>query len=110
MQNNITSDMVWKCLKTVQDPELNESIVDMGLIYKVEVNPEADTKVFIQMTLTTPACPLAGSFQFLIFDALRQIEGLDPESEANIELTFDPPWTQDMMTEELQAKFGFNQW
>ena len=86
-------------LKKVIDPELFVNIVDLGLIYKVEVNDKVDPndesnfKVKIVMTLTSPGCPLAGTFQYMVWDALREIEGLDPEKEVKIELTFDPPWT-----------------
>jgi metal-sulfur cluster biosynthetic enzyme len=62
------------------------------------------------MTLTTPACPLAGSFEFLVKNNLSELPDLDSERDVVITLTFDPPWTQEMMTDELKAQFGFDEW
>lgn len=102
---------VYERLKTVIDPELNVNIVDLGLVYGVEVKQEHNrTKIHIVMTLTTPGCPLAGVFNFIVRDAFRDCEDLNPETDVTIELTFDPPWTQEMMSDELKAKFGLDDW
>jgi FeS assembly SUF system protein len=90
-------------LKTVIDPELGINIVDLGLIYKVKV--ENKGKVEILMTLTTPGCPLAGVFNDLVGNAVRELAGVE---DVFIELTFDPPWTEEMMTKEARAELGFD--
>ena len=87
------------------DPELNVSIVDLGLIYKITI---PKNKVHILMTLTTPGCPLAGMFDALVRNALLDIPGLRVKQDVEIELTFDPPWTTDMMTEEVRAELGMD--
>lgn len=98
---------VYQALKTVIDPELHVNIVDLGLIYKIQVK---DKQVSIQMTLTTPACPLAGTIQIMVREALAPLEPkIDPEI-TQLELVFDPPWTTQMMSPELQAEFGVDEW
>ena len=103
-------------LREVIDPELQVNIVDLGLIYKIKVKKETrsagsvqagKSKIYILMTLTTPGCPLAGMFDALVKNALGKIPGLDPEKDMEINLTFDPPWTPKMMTEEIRAELGF---
>ena len=99
-------------LKTVMRPELNIDLVGLGLIYDVSIStrqtPEGERQqVHVLMTLTTPGCPLAGMFDKLVKDAFVGIEDLDPEEDVTIELTFDPPWVQDMMSEEARAELGF---
>lgn len=99
----LTESLVWEKLKKVIDPELNVDIVSMGLIYKVKVT----NRVHIVMTLTSPGCPLAGMFDSLVKEALDSIKGLNVNKDVSIELTFDPPWTLDMMNEETKAELGF---
>ncbi len=89
-------------LRTVIDPELGVNIVDLGLIYEVLVR---EGKVKVLMTLTTPGCPLADMFDELVGGAVRDIKGV---SGVDVELTFDPPWTQEMMSEEARAELGFD--
>jgi len=107
----ITVDQAYERLKTVKDPELGIDLVSLGLIYDVTVaevqQNSARTKIHILMTLTTPGCPLAGVFDTLVKDAFFGIEGLDPNQDITVELTFDPPWFQDMMSEEAKAELGF---
>lgn len=118
----ITKKKVTAALKKVIDPELGVNIVDLGLIYKVDVDPtavgrdacarrttvsSAKYKVKIVMTLTTPGCPLAGVFDPMIRKSLKAIGGLDTEKNVKIDLTFDPPWVVEMATEEIRAEFGF---
>lgn len=108
----VTSEMIYDRLKTVMDPELNIDLVSLGLIYDVSVSsvqsPDGVKQAaHILMTLTTPGCPLAGVFDKLVKDSLFGIEGLDPEEDVTLELTFDPPWVQDMMSEEAMAELGF---
>lgn len=92
---------VWSKLKTVIDPEMGINIVDMGLIYRVEIREGG--VVFILMTLTSPACPLAGMFDDLVGGAVKQVEGVE---KVDIELTFDPPWDLSKMSEEGKAELG----
>lgn len=107
--NTITPESITEGLKKVIDPELNINVVDLGLIYKVELFPEdKGTKpwVIITMTLTTPGCPLASMFDRMTRDALWGTEGLDVDKDIKINLTFDPPWVSDMMSEEAKAELG----
>ncbi len=98
-----TEEQVWEKLKNVIDPELNIDIVSLGLIYEVKVTKT----IYIVMTLTTPSCPLAGVFDTIVKDALQDIDNLDVDKDVSIELTFDPPWTMEMMSEEAKAELGF---
>ncbi len=109
----ISPDQVKACLATVIDPELGVDIVSLGLIYDVTVKnkqtPEGEEPfVHIIMTLTTPGCPLAGVFDHMLRTALRTIPGLDADQQVFIELTFDPPWVPDMMSDEAKAELGFD--
>jgi len=112
----LTKEAVYSKLKQVIDPELHVNIVDLGLIYDVAVfnqtsNKSSDQKtsilqpkVRIVMTLTTPTCPLAGVFQKMIKDTLKELDGIKSDADIQIELTFDPPWVIDMMDQEARAK------
>lgn len=113
MSNPLTKNDVYQALKTVMDPELAVDIVSLGLIYDVQLSPiqfpdGQHTAVHILMTLTTPGCPLAGVFDSLLKDALFGLPGLDVERDVSIELTFDPPWVPDMMSDEARAELGFD--
>jgi metal-sulfur cluster biosynthetic enzyme len=104
---------VYSALKTVIDPELGVDIVSLGLIYDVQignVQEEGGNKrlVHILMTLTTPGCPLAHVFDQMLRDSLREIDEIDPQKDVDIELTFDPPWIPEMMSEEARAELGFD--
>jgi len=108
----VTEEQVWHTLKSVIDPELNVDIVSLGLVYEVRVKQENEKgenrmSVYVLMTLTTPGCPLAGTFNVMVRQALGEIEGLKDE-DVEVELTFDPPWVADMMSDELKAKFGYD--
>lgn len=99
---------VYQALKSVIDPELGVNIVDLGLIYKVEVRKvQKVQKVRIIMTLTTPGCPLAGVFDMMVREAVASLPGVEAD-EIEIQLTFDPPWTAEMMSKEAKAELGFN--
>ncbi len=93
-------------LKQVIDPELNIDIVSLGLVYDVQVVTEPKLDIYITLTLTTPGCPLAGVFDTMITDALQTIPGIDAENDIHLQLTFDPPWVPDMMSEEAKAELG----
>lgn len=105
----VTETQVRECLEAVIDPELGVNIVDLGLIYRVEVREKDNPKVKIVMTLTSPGCPLAGSFDGMVRDALRVLPGLDVEDDVEIELTFDPPWTPELMSEQVKADLGYGE-
>src|ERR1700759_535518 len=82
-------------LKTVYDPEIPVDIYELGLIYKVDVSDEKN--VIVDMTLTAPGCPVAGEMPGMVRDAL---EGIDGIGAVTVNMTFDPPWTPDRMSEE----------
>lgn len=102
LQNNI-SDQVRAKLKLVLDPELGVSIVDLGLIYGISISK--DGICTITMTLTTIGCPLFGQIQKEIEDRVMELEVIE---EVKIDLTFDPPWTADKMTEEARITLGLD--
>jgi len=99
----MTADEIRETLKVVIDPELGINMVDLGLLYKVEM-PKAGG-IRILMTLTTPGCPLAPYFVEQVQAVLGERFGLEPEL-VEVQITFDPPWTQDMMDEESLAQLG----
>lgn len=88
-------------LRAVYDPEIPVNIYDLGLIYRIDIRPSGD--VDIDMTLTAPACPVAGTMPRLVEDAVKQVEGV---SEIRVELVWDPPWTKEQMTEEARLQLG----
>lgn len=94
---------VMQALKTVIDPELGVDIVELGFIYWVEIKKK---KIKIVMTLTTPGCPLAPVIEAMVREAVGGLEGVE-EKDVLLELSFDPPWTQDMMSEEAKLELGF---
>ncbi|MFC1653992.1 metal-sulfur cluster assembly factor [Patescibacteria group bacterium] len=102
---NFTKKDVFEKLKTVIDPELQVNIVDLGLIYSVEVGEDLK----IEMTLTTPGCPLAPVINSMVLDAIDSLPGFSSE-KLQLHLTFDPPWTPEMMTEEVRAELGIDEW
>ncbi len=90
-------------LATVYDPELKPAnILDLGLVYEIITKENKQAKIV--MTLTAPGCPVAGEIMNEVQQKVAAIEGID---EAIVELTFDPPWTKDMMSEEAKLELGF---
>ena len=89
-------------LKTIFDPEIPVDIYELGLIYDVFVNEDADVKVL--MTLTTPNCPVA---ETLPLEVEEKIKSIDMVNSAEVEITFDPPWTQDLMSEAAKLELWF---
>jgi metal-sulfur cluster biosynthetic enzyme len=104
----ITSERVYERLQTVMDPETHLSVVEMGLIRSVAIEKKGDRiKIEVVYTLTTPGCPLAGTFPVLIWNSLRDLEpGFEPERDTTISLTFDPPWSIDSMSPEARAELN----
>ena len=94
-------DKVEDTLRTVFDPEIPVNIFDLGLVYETQID---DGKVKITMTLTAPACPAAGE---IIHDVQQKIEAIEGVVDCHVNLTFDPPWTKEMMTEEAKLELGF---
>ncbi len=95
----VSEDDVRQQLKEVIDPDLEINIVDLGLIYEVKAD---DGEVFILMTLTTPGCPLHGVFDELV---KKEVRKLDVDS-VEVELTFEPRWTPEKISEDAQADLG----
>lgn len=100
MKMQISKSAVMKNLRRVFDPELYISVVDMGLIYEVKINKQI---VNIKMTLTTIGCPLFNIIEKDIKKAVSSIEGV---KRVDVDLTFDPPWSMDMMSERAKARLG----
>ncbi|TWF49655.1 SUF system Fe-S cluster assembly protein [Neorhizobium alkalisoli] len=96
------SDDIISALKTVYDPEIPADIFELGLIYKIDI--EDDRMVKIVMTLTAPGCPVAGEMPGWVENAVGAIEGV---SGVEVEMTFDPPWTPERMSEEAQVAVGW---
>lgn len=96
------SDDIVAALKTVYDPEIPADIFELGLIYKVDI--EDDRMVKIMMTLTAPGCPVAGEMPGWVENAVGSVEGV---SGVEVEMTFDPPWTPERMSEEAQVAVGW---
>jgi probable FeS assembly SUF system protein SufT len=96
---------VWESLKTCYDPEIPVNIVDLGLIYDCHLTPigEHNFKADVKMTLTAPGC---GMGPVLAQDVQNKLISLEPIDEANVELVWDPPWNQSMMTEAAKLQLG----
>ncbi|MRX34184.1 SUF system Fe-S cluster assembly protein [Aminobacter sp. MDW-2] len=97
----LTDDIV-SALKTVYDPEIPADIYELGLVYKIDI--EDDRTVKIDMTLTAPGCPVAGEMPGWVQNAVGAVEGV---SGVEVNMTFDPPWTPDRMSEEAQVAVGW---
>jgi len=91
-----------KAIKTVYDPEISVDIYDLGLIYFITIDD--DYKVEVIMTLTSPACPAAGMLPQEVDDKVREVENV---KDVSVDITFDPPWDQSMMSEEARLELGF---
>ncbi|MER8848391.1 MULTISPECIES: SUF system Fe-S cluster assembly protein [Mesorhizobium] len=97
----LTDDIV-SALKTVYDPEIPADIYELGLVYKIDVDDDRSVK--IDMTLTAPGCPVAGEMPGWVENAVGAVEGV---SGVEVNMTFDPPWTPDRMSEEAQVAVGW---
>ena len=89
-------------LKEIYDPEIPVDIFELGLIYEVKI--KQDGIVVIDMTLTSPNCPVAETLPVEVKEKVESVEGV---SEATVNIVFDPPWDKDMMSEEAQLELGF---
>ncbi|HOD26626.1 MAG: metal-sulfur cluster assembly factor [Bacteroidales bacterium] len=95
-------EAIVKMLRTVYDPEIPVNIYELGLIYKVDIDDAS--KVTIEMTLTSPSCPMA---DFIIEDVRMKVQSLDFVGDVDINLVFEPEWNKDMMSEEAKLELGY---
>ncbi len=102
MDKRQLEDTVVSILKTVYDPEIPVDVYELGLIYNIEISD--DNEVLIDMTLTSPSCPVAES---LPAEVEAKVESLEQVKKAIVKITFDPPWDKDMMSEEAMLELGF---
>ena len=98
---------IWSALRNVYDPEIPVNIVELGLVYdlRIEPLPEGGSRVHVQMTLTAPGC---GMGQIIAGEAKRLIEEVPGVAEADVQVVFDPPWSQHMMSEAAKLQLGFD--
>ncbi len=95
-------EKIVKMLRTVYDPEIPVNVYDLGLIYKVEVDDDAN--IVIDMTLTAPNCPAA---DFIAEDVRQKVASIEGAKSATVNLVFEPEWNKDMMSEEAKLELGF---
>ncbi|AWD23281.1 SUF system Fe-S cluster assembly protein [Pseudogemmobacter blasticus] len=95
-------DQVVEACRSVFDPEIPVNIYDLGLVYTIEIDPE--NAVGITMTLTAPGCPVAGEMPGWVADAVGALPGV---KQVDVDMTFDPPWGMDMMSDEARLELGF---
>jgi len=100
MTKEITKENITEILRTVIDPEIGINIIDLGLVYDINI---VDNKIDITMTLTTPGCPMHGSITDWV---KRIIEMTFPEVTVNVNLVWEPKWTPDKMSEEAKLQLG----
>ncbi len=101
IDTNALGEKIVNVLKTIYDPEIPVDIYELGLIYDVFVNEDYDVKIL--MTLTTPNCPVA---ETLPLEVEEKVKSLNDVKSAEVEITFDPPWTQELMSEEAKLELG----
>lgn len=94
-------EKIVKVLKTIYDPEIPVDIYELGLIYDVLVNEDYEVKIL--MTLTSPNCPVA---ETLPVEVEEKVKSIDVLKDVEVEITFDPPWTQELMSEEAKLELG----
>ena len=95
-------ESVVEACRSVYDPEIPVNIFDLGLIYTIDINDE--NAVDITMTLTAPGCPVAGEMPGWVADAINAVEGV---KQVDVEMTFEPQWGMDMMSDEARLELGF---
>ena len=96
------SDKIIRAIKTVYDPEIPVDVYELGLIYEIDIKDNKD--VHVLMTLTSPSCPAAESIPS---DVKNRIEMIKEINDVDVEITFDPPYTSDLMSEEAKLELGF---
>lgn len=99
--SEVLGEKIVTVLKTIYDPEIPVDIYELGLIYDVMVSEDNEIKIL--MTLTTPNCPVAES---LPMEVEEKVRSMNEVKDCEVEITFDPPWTQDLMSEEAKLELG----
>ncbi len=102
VDNKELGEKIVRVLKTIYDPEIPVDIYELGLIYDVFINEDREVKIL--MTLTSPNCPVA---ETLPVEVEEKVKSLDELKDAFVEITFDPPWSQELMSEEAKLELGF---
>ena len=102
IDTEIIGEKIVEILHTIYDPEIPVGIYELGLVYDVFINENRDVRIL--MTLTSPNCPVA---EVLPMEVQEKVKTIDEINEVEVELTFDPPWSQDMMSEEAKLELGF---
>ena len=102
INKQLLEEKIIRVLKSCYDPEIPVDIFELGLIYEIEIDDEAN--VIIKMTLTSPACPVAGS---LPPEVETKVASIEEVNSAKIELVWSPPWDKEMMSEEAKLNLGF---
>ncbi|MFV0358961.1 SUF system Fe-S cluster assembly protein [Tropicimonas sp.] len=95
-------DSVVEACRTVYDPEIPVNIYDLGLVYTIDISDESEVRVI--MTLTAPGCPVAGEMPGWVAEAIEPLPGV---KQVDVDLTWDPPWGMDMMSDEARLELGF---
>ncbi|GGH20211.1 FeS assembly SUF system protein [Cribrihabitans marinus] len=95
-------DQVVEACRSVYDPEIPVNIYELGLIYTIEISPENEIRVV--MTLTAPGCPVAGEMPGWVAEAIEPLPGV---KQVDVELTWEPPWGMEMMSDEARLELGF---
>ena len=101
IDTNLLGEEIVKKLKTIYDPEIPVDIYELGLIYDVMVNEDYEVKIL--MTLTSPNCPVAETLPLEVEEKIKSIEYV---KDADVKITFDPPWSKDLMSEEAKLELG----
>lgn len=101
IDTTVLGDKIVRVLKTIFDPEIPVDIYELGLIYDVLVNEDYEVKIL--MTLTSPNCPVA---ETLPLEVEEKVKSINEVKAAEVEITFDPPWSQDLMSEEAKLELG----
>lgn len=99
--SEVLGEKIVRVLKTIYDPEIPVDIYELGLIYDVMVSEDNEIKIL--MTLTTPNCPVAES---LPMEVEEKVKSMDEVKDCEVEITFDPPWSQELMSEEAKLELG----
>jgi FeS assembly SUF system protein len=98
---NIMGEKIIKVIKTIFDPEIPVDIYELGLIYDIMINEKFDVKII--MTLTTPNCPVAETLPIDVEEKVKTVAGV---KSAKVEITFEPPWSQELMSDEAKLELG----
>ncbi|MDB2697613.1 SUF system Fe-S cluster assembly protein [Crocinitomicaceae bacterium] len=102
MANEALENTIIDVLKTIYDPEIPVDVYELGLIYEVKIDGEGNVE--IEMTLTSPNCPVAESMPKEVEDKVGAVDGV---TSSKVKIVFDPPWDKDMMSEEAKLELGF---